>query len=68
MTVVAHQHTLTDMDRCDRCGAQAYAVTRHDTTDLLWCAHHLRENYDRLAPNLVHDETGALAPTEPVGS
>lgn len=38
-------------DRCDRCGAQAYALARNDflnVSELLFCAHHLREHYDML--------------------
>jgi len=34
--------TLSVADRCDRCGAQAFAATAHTTTRqmLLWCGHH----------------------------
>jgi len=37
---------LNHADRCDQCGAQAYARTEAlDTTlPLLWCAHHFTEN------------------------
>jgi len=32
---------LTTTDRCDRCGAQAYAKTRStEGRELLWCGHH----------------------------
>lgn len=40
---------LTAVDRCDRCGAQAYArVTLEAGTELLFCNHHMREHGDRL--------------------
>lgn len=40
---------LTAADRCDRCGAQAYVrATMGSGFDLLLCAHHFRENEDRL--------------------
>ena len=60
--------TLTATDRCDRCGAQAYAVSAHHggTKELLWCAHHLREHRGNLIPFLIHDETHKLAAEEPV--
>ena len=58
---------LTAADRCDRCGAQAYAVSDHGKAgQLKWCAHHLREHADRLAPFLIWDETAKLK--EPVPS
>ena len=34
---------LTAVDRCDRCGAQAYVATQHRDAELLWCIHHARE-------------------------
>lgn len=51
---------LTALDRCARCAGQAQARTMHEQVDvpgealpLLWCAHHFRENRDRLSPLLV---------------
>lgn len=55
---------LNAADRCDRCGAQAYAESVHGGTALLWCGHHYTEHYDRIAPFLVRDETAKLK--EPV--
>jgi hypothetical protein len=57
---------LNALDRCDRCGAQAYVrVTLTSGSDLLFCAHHYRENEPRLRPLAahVHDETSRLAAT-----
>jgi acetyl-CoA carboxylase beta subunit len=49
------KHTLTAADRCDRCGAQAYAKTIHeDDMELLWCAHHWRLHADKATPYLVY--------------
>lgn len=55
------EHTaLTADDRCDRCGAQAYAKTVHGNgRPLYWCAHHLRD-YPALIPFLVVDQTHRL--------
>jgi hypothetical protein len=65
-TAVAPRTPLTAMDRCDRCGAQAYLrveLTRGG--ELLFCAHHAREHSDRLREVAVeiHDETGKLIQT-----
>lgn len=48
---------LTALDRCDRCGAQAYNVaTKYHRSDLLFCNHHLREFFDALVESgwVVH--------------
>jgi hypothetical protein len=34
------EFTLTALDRCDRCGAQAYVLTEGVSGSLLWCRHH----------------------------
>jgi hypothetical protein len=40
---------LTAVDRCDRCGAQAYVrVTLPAGSELLFCAHHGREYAPKL--------------------
>jgi hypothetical protein len=57
---------LTALDRCDRCGAQAYVrVVLAAGGDLLFCGHHFREHEARLRPLAedVQDETAKL--TEP---
>jgi hypothetical protein len=54
---------LTALDRCDRCGAQAYVrVTLAAGGDLLFCGHHFREHEARLRPLAleVQDETAKL--------
>lgn len=41
---------FTAHDRCDGCGAQAYALASRDDVpaELLFCGHHLREHGERL--------------------
>ena len=60
---------LTAIDRCDRCGAQAYLrVQLKSGGELLFCAHHAREHGDKLrqiAANVV-DETEKLTDTRAV--
>jgi len=62
-TAVAPRTPLSAVDRCDRCGAQAYLrVELAGGGDLLFCAHHAREHGDKLREIAVHvhDETGKL--------
>lgn len=70
-TAVAPRTPLSAVDRCDRCGAQAYLrVELAGGGELLFCAHHAREHGDRLRELAVHihDETEKLstAPTAAV--
>ena len=60
---------LTAVDRCDRCGAQAYLrVSLQGGGELLFCAHHAREHGDKLRSiaTHVHDETEKLEATPAV--
>ena len=55
---------LTAVDRCDRCGAQAYVrVLLAGRLELLFCAHHNRKYASALADIAVEiqDETMRLA-------
>jgi hypothetical protein len=65
-TVAAfNSQPLTALDRCDRCGAQAYVrIGLAGGSELLFCAHHAREHKVKLRGIAigVHDETGKLAP------
>ena len=57
---------LTALDRCDRCGAQAYLrVELQSGGELLFCAHHAREHGDKLrqVAATVVDETHKLSTT-----
>lgn len=47
--------TLSAVDRCTRCGAQALVLTVHDHGELLWCSHHYQEHEAALAPLKVLD-------------
>lgn len=55
---------LTALDRCDRCGAQAYvrAVLETSGGELLFCGHHARAVEAKLRPITVEwqDETNKL--------
>lgn len=65
-TAVAPSSPLTALDRCDRCGAQAYLrVELQNGLELLFCAHHAREHGDKLKEVAVNvtDETHKLAGT-----
>lgn len=42
--------TLTALDRCDVCGAQAYIKASLATGELLFCAHHGNANKAKLEP------------------
>ena len=60
----ARNRLLTSVDRCDRCGAQAYVrVLLPGRLELLFCAHHNRQHASALAKIAVgiQDETGRLA-------
>jgi hypothetical protein len=62
---------LTAVDRCDRCGAQAYLrVSLQGGGELLFCAHHAREHGEKLREiaAYVHDETDKLADTPTVAA
>ncbi len=68
-TAVAPSTQLTAVDRCDRCGAQAYLrVMLAGGGELLFCAHHAREHGDKLREIAisVHDETDKLSDTPAV--
>jgi hypothetical protein len=65
-TAVAPSTPLSALDRCDRCGAQAYLrVELAGGGELLFCAHHAREHGDKLREIAihVHDETEKLSGT-----
>lgn len=65
-TAIATPSPLTAVDRCDRCGAQAYLrVQLRGGGELLFCAHHAREHGDKLREVAEHvqDETEKLQDT-----
>lgn len=70
-TAVAPSTPLSALDRCDRCGAQAYLrVELAGGGDLLFCAHHAREHGDKLREIAVavQDETSKLGDTPSTAS
>jgi hypothetical protein len=56
-------YTLTALDRCDSCGAQAYVRVTMQSGELLFCAHHGNEFKEKLSATALHwhDESGRLA-------
>lgn len=70
-TAVAPSPEFTALDRCDRCGAQAYVrVQLASGGELLFCGHHAREHADKLqkVAAAIHDETGRLTATPAIAS
>jgi hypothetical protein len=62
-TELESDYTLTAMDRCDLCGAQAYVQVTMASGELLFCAHHGAEFREKLQPTALHwhDESARLA-------
>ena len=61
--ITADTTTLTALDRCDRCGSQAYLrATMPTGAALLFCGHHGNEHRPSLlvAGAAFHDETDKL--------
>jgi len=57
---------LSTVDRCDRCGAQAYVqVELGGGAELLFCAHHAHQYEDKLreVAIVIHDESNRLVET-----
>jgi hypothetical protein len=69
MTTAVATRELTAMDRCDRCGAQAYVrvVLGSSGGELLFCGHHARQHEAQLRPIAAEwqDETGRLQEKSP---
>jgi hypothetical protein len=65
-TAFAPSPQFTALDRCDRCGAQAYVrIHLLSGGELLFCAHHAREHAEKLQQVAadIQDETGQLSKT-----
>lgn len=64
MTTAVANRELTALDRCDRCGAQAYVrvVLESSGGELLFCAHHARQHEPQLRSIAAEwqDETNRL--------
>ncbi|NYF10842.1 hypothetical protein HDC94_001998 [Leifsonia sp. AK011] len=58
-------YSLSALDRCDSCGAQAYVRVTLASGDLLFCAHHAAKFKDKLFPTALnwHDESARLFET-----
>ena len=71
VTATAQLTGLSAVDRCDRCGAQAYVrVELAGGAELLFCAHHARQHEDKLrqVAITIHDESGRLEETPSVAA
>ena len=55
-TTAVTEPTLTQADRCDRCGAQAYVRVVLAGGELLFCAHHYSAHSEGLQPVAVRVE------------
>lgn len=69
-TAVAPTPQFSALDRCDRCGAQAYVrVELVSGGELLFCVHHAREHADKLqqVAATIHDDSERLT-TPPTAS
>lgn len=52
--------SFTALDRCDRCGAQAYHRAEKEELSIILCNHHERDNRDKLLETgwtIISDET-----------
>lgn len=62
--VILETTPLNAVDRCDRCGAQAYVrATLLSGGELLFCGHHGKEYAEKLktVTSSIQDETGRIA-------
>ncbi|HEY8294229.1 MAG TPA: hypothetical protein VIG41_02725 [Micrococcaceae bacterium] len=70
MTTALASRELNTLDRCDRCGAQAYVRVTLESSggELLFCGHHARGVESTLRPlsSEWHDETDRLLEKETV--
>ncbi len=67
---LAPEAELTSLDRCDRCGAQAYVRVRmNNGGELMFCAHHGRKYDDALRKVAIdiHNDTARLDAIAPDG-
>ncbi|GGH56662.1 DUF7455 domain-containing protein [Rothia aerolata] len=63
-TATLETRELTNLDRCDACGAQAYVrVVMASGNELYFCGHHARENEEALKAVASHwdDQTDRLS-------
>lgn len=45
--------TLTALDRCDSCGAQAYVSVKFAAGELLFCGHHATKYEEKMAETFL---------------
>ena len=69
--VILEATPLNAVDRCDRCGAQAYVrATLLNGGELLFCGHHGKEYAEKLksVSRSIQDETARLVEADQVTS
>ena len=64
------QFSLTALDRCDSCGAQAYIRVQLDSGELLFCAHHGKKYQEKLSgiAQSWHDESSSPTRSSSIAS
>ena len=60
-TALASAPSLTALDRCDRCGAQAQVRAVLPTGELLFCGHHARQYAEALERAAARVDPGQAA-------
>lgn len=66
--VVLESASMNALDRCDRCGAQAYVrAVMANGFELLFCGHHAKKYQEGLAnaATRIQDETDRLSEESP---
>lgn len=60
--IIPHAEPMSALDRCDRCGAQAYVRVILGAGDVLLCAHHTDQHNDKICEQAleIHDHRPAL--------
>lgn len=56
------RRSLSGLDRCDSCGAQAYVRAMLGDSELLFCAHHAKKHGEKVKAlaSVWHDESHKL--------
>jgi hypothetical protein len=71
MSSTTKQHRLTNIDRCDKCGAQAFVITTYSNGyNLFFCKHHANKYAEIIAEKAIdiHDESDKINVSPSVSS
>ena len=61
-TLIKQERQLKILDRCDRCGAQAFVLIKMVSGELMFCGHHYgqhQKSLDKMAFEII-DERGSI--------